>query len=331
MTTAGYKRGRMTGPFPISRTGATKMFRKALVSACAALLLASGLSWGQNTSAIPIDFDIIDPQTDDTRVRLAPDAYLMAGNTVGSLVSAWSTNASVDSILAYTNGQDRYWDVSIERFYANDSTAVLKIEEKETQSDNLKATYRKTISWKAKPNVHIENDVGGSPLGLNLAVCAASTVAAVSPATRSTWRWKLYLTQKILAKASSTGATATYAEPDKLDSLTIASGDTVATADTLVTSAIPGNFGYVTLFVKADSSFIAQYGYQVKFDGGDWAGPLDSSLTAYSVLKDSTLVATDLTRALWTAGTPADSVRFIVRNLMAGRALIEYIKALWRD
>ena len=321
----------MTKAFPISRTGATKMFRKALVSACAALLLASGLSWGQNASSHPIDFDIINPQSDDTRIRLAPDAYLMADNTVGSLVSAWSTNASVDSILSYTKGQDRYWDVSIERFYANDSTAVLKVEEKETQSDNLKATYRKTISWKAKPNAHIEDDIGGSPIGLNLTVCAASTVAAVSPATRATWRWKLYLTQKILAKASSVGAVATYAEPDKLDSLTIASGDTVAIGDTLITSAIPGNFGYVTIFVKADSSFIAQYGYQVKFNGGDWAGPLDSSGMAYSVLKDSTIVETDLTRAYWTAGTPADSTRFVVRNLMDGRALVDYIKALWRD
>jgi hypothetical protein len=313
------------------------MFRKALVSACAALLLASGLSWGQNTSSHPIDFDIINPQSDDTRIRLAPDAYLMAGNTVGSLVSAWSTNASVDSILSYTNGQDRYWDVSIERFYANDSTAVLKVEEKETQSDNLKATYRKTISWKAKPNVHIEDDLGGSPLGLNVVVCAASTVAAVSPATRATWRWKLYLTQKILAKASSVGSVATYSLPDRLDSLTILTSDTLEIGDTTYTAAIPGNYGYVVLFVNhggvaLDTLNTYAVDYQVKLAGSDWSGPLDIYGNAAYALLDSVTADSGSVRSYRAQSIPADSVRYRIRALSnVGSNIIEWVKALWRD
>ncbi len=313
------------------------MLRKVFVCACAALLLASGPSWGQYTGTTATDISIASPVAGDNRLTLKADPYLMADNRVGTLVKAWSTNASIDSIMSYTGGKDRYWEVSIARFRA-DSTATLRIEEKELPSNRVIAVYTQEIDWGYKTEAHIENDVGGSPIGLNLSVCGADEVAAVSAAVRSTWRWYLYLSQKTFMRATESGSLATYSAPG-VYTMTILSNDTLAVGpDTSWTAAIPGQYGYITLFntmtTTDEDTTDAIYAltYQVKISDGEWAGSASGHSLAAFALLDSVAAPRGETRAYWPATTPADSIRFGVFNKSElGRLVITKIQALWRD
>jgi len=122
----------------------------------------------------------------------------------------------------------------------------------------------------------------------------------------------------------------------RLDSLRIISADTMSPGDTTFSVAIPGQYGYVSLFIQDaagnnDSLFRAVLGYQVRLGASDWAGPADTAL-AYFPLLDSLVIDSGQTRAYWVSTTPATEVRFLVidKNTL-GRQVIGWLKAMWRD
>jgi hypothetical protein len=317
--------------FKIFNRGSEMLVRRCVLIFLVPLLLVGAPLLAQNTNSSSTDLDIVSPLSGDDNLRVEVPAYLMADNRVGSLVSAWSTGATVDSILSYADGQEMYWVVSVESFSA-DSIAILKIEELRPGSSKVLKVYRETVDWGARSTAHREDSLGSAPMGLNITVCAASAIAPLSQTVRSSWRWYLYLSKTKTIDGSRDGAVATWSKP-MLDTLTISGRDTLAEGslgDTLFTKAIPGSFGYVTLFIQGDSAAAVNISSQVKYNGGDWAGPLDTTFAFFSIL-DNVVVSSTGPKAYWTSGTPSDSTRFVIINKMDGRGLIQFIKALWRD
>jgi hypothetical protein len=254
------------------------MFREFSILVLSALALLAVPLIAQTTTSTATDLDLLRSREDAVQLTIAPSPYLMADNRAGSLVTAWSVNASVDSIASYTSNQDRYWVLSIESFSASDSLAVVKIEEFKFGSSVTLNVYRGNIDWDSRPAAHSEANIGSTPLGLNITVPAVATVRDLSVKERSTWRWYLYFTQIKKELASQDGAQAFYSVPT-IDSLTIAGQDTLASGlmgDTLYCTAVSGEYGYTTVFLESDSNMVGILGYQVRMRGSDWATPMDS-------------------------------------------------------
>jgi hypothetical protein len=321
-------------------TGVKKMFCKISAFLLVALLFVSAPLLGQNTNATSTDIDVLLARSNAIHLGLTKNSYFMADNRIGSLVTAWSTNATADSIYRYCGGQDRYWVVSVESWVAADSSTVLRIDEYALGSTQILHTYRGNIGWHRKAVTHAEANVGSTPLGLNLQVCAASAIAPLSAATRSTWRWYIYLTQSVKEVSNALGSKPSYSLP-YLDSLTIVKvssvaadpKDTLAVADSSITTAIPGQFGFLILFVKCDTISRFKLGYQIKQNGStEWCGPLSLYGTGWFSINDSLVVGTNEKAIMPSTTTAADSLRFRILNLTtAGRCLLNHVKALWRD
>ena len=325
-----------------------KSFPTLVIVGLLCLLAAPREAQAQNTSIAAIDFALVDTVNTSLLRARTKSPYFMASNKASgarnpvSVVTAWSTGASADSAWRYTHQEKRYWDVTLTTLTRADSMATFTMREY-NRNGVLRSTYTQYVNYGTvkrsgadwyNGSAHAEANFGSSALGLNLTMCDYATLLQSVG-----WSWRLYLWDERLVELSADGAIATYAEP-MMDSLTILANDTIqgASTDTSWTAALPGQFGYITLFntmttTSADTAnSIYAMVYQVKANGGSWAGPIDYfSRTSFALL-DSVAAPRGQTRAYWPTTTPADSVRFGVYNKsILGRLVVTAIKALRRD
>ena len=81
-------------------------------------------------------------------------------------------------------------------------------------------------------------------------------------------------------------------------------------------------FGGVT--VKKEEAFQQPAGWvdRVSKRGSNWAAPMDSLIGFFKAVNPA-YVNSGAPRAYWVSTTPADSVRFMIINNMAGRGLLK--------
>ncbi len=317
------------------------MKRLSLLLAVLLIFIVSGVGWGQLTEPEATNFDIAQPSDVDARLRVAPSTpYFMADARVGSLVSAWSHNASIDSMEIITKGQDRHWVVRGVSQSQTDSLVVLSIEEYITLTGRkVGETKFDTLSFlggPGRPSGLPHNDANTFAIapGFNLSVDSLITFTPLTPR----WAFYIYYSHEVLVTASNEGAVSVYEQPDLLDSLTILAADSGVSGDvTSFTSVIPGRYGYLSLFLDATTNS-ASTGvdlgivYQVKVKGGEWSGDIGTLGDSVFVVYDSVSINRGIEKAFQPLTIPADSLRFGVRWLSnKGMNILTTLKALWRD
>lgn len=137
----------------------------------------------------------------------------------------------------------------------------------------------------------------------------------------------------------------TQVPPDKMDSLTIITQDTISVsgADSSTSKAFPGRYGYITLWLtgtttSADSTaFCAGIFYQVKRGGSSiWCGDLSMPGQNYfNCGLDSIWMSRGNTKEFWFSmanSGPVDSMRLkVAPKNSAYRAIITGVHVKWRD
>lgn len=295
------------------------------------LLCTTGL-WAQVTVPPVVDFDF--PSGPGVQMAYVPDGY--------SAYKSSTTTLYPERMIKPDSLPAQRWTYTLTRFI---STGIFeaRVEGSLIASPNVRLSYLDTLNVTTSTVIQIPDRTvqivnnGGSmtqivPYQNTWRVAFKTTGMQVGDVVE--WLF----TRSVPIQALSNGTTVSSSLPS-LDSLTIADNDSfrVVNSDTVYTAAIPGRFGFVTLFLTAygaTSDTIPTFGlaYQVKETNGEWASSAEYySLTATSVL-DSLAIPHGATRYVWPTTTPADSLRFrIIGKTVAGRAVMNKVVARWRD
>lgn len=301
------------------------MFRKTFLILTFGLLLITGLCsilQAQSIVASTVDFDVVQPRAGDIRLRVDVPAYLAKDNGNGYLTPGGiAVLTSVDSLDSYASGKDLMWTIMVEGYSSTDSLVYLRRQEFDLRSGRLIRTDRDTANYTGG-TAHVDSlTFGRTPL-MNLSL---NTLAILTQPIAKTYATHVYLLHEKMVPGSTSGSVATYSLPASMDSVTIASRDTLTEGlmgDTLYCSAISGEYGYTSVFLESDSNMVAILGYQVKMRGFDWATPMDSLIGFFTAVNPA-YVNSGAPRAYWVSTTPADSIRFLIINNMTGRGLLK--------
>jgi hypothetical protein len=289
----------------------------------------------QVTSAENTDFGILYPDASWPVAYCAP--HILWDNRVGSPVDGMITDA--DSVWRYSNKKERHWIITLTTYDSTKATTIsdslggagitlgqATFQVRSFEGDRALGSVTKVIDMPRGEHIYNLTLVPGCSImfdhGRDLVI--GETVYIY-----------LMTHQLILGKGN---ALAIWSLPST-DSLTILANDSLAikSTDTTYTSAIPGQYGFITLFLTAYGATVDTvpcFGieYQVKTVSGSWAGPIDYyNYTAFPLI-DSLAVKHGETKAYWPTTTPADSIRFMLINKSTtGRSVVNKLKALWRD
>lgn len=306
------------------------MFRKTFLILTFGLLLIAGLCsilQAQSSVTSTVDFDVVQPRAGDIRLRVKTDPYIKWDNRSGSIVSSTiSILTSVDSLASYAENKDLQWVIVVEGASLTDSLVYLRRQEFDFRSGRLVRTDRDTVNYSStssyRTGARLDSLTFNRTPMMNLNL---NTWAVLSQPVAKTYATHVYLLNEKLVPGSNSGSIATYSLPASMDSVTIASRDTLTEGlmgDTLYCSAISGEYGYTSVFIESDSNMVGILGYQVKMRGSNWATPMDSLIGFFTAVNPA-YVNSGAPRAYWVSTTPADSVRFLIINNMAGRGLLK--------
>jgi len=285
---------------------------------------------GQISDPASIEFALVnrDLESDNRLVLLTP-WYAMYGDIKGNATLSASPDITADSMEILTNYHERYWTMTIKSWDSPllrlglrefgfgavreefiDSFTLTNLGGGAFWTDSLfKNVSGHTFDWSVCFNDTSEIDVGDE--------------------------FRFYFWKTRFIQGSDLGALGTFSLPHT-DTLTVLTWDTLtATTDTIYTSAIPGDRGYVSLFVdqypKINTNVsLFGVGLQVKIDDGEWARPLGTTRGILKVVIDSAAVDSGVVVERIN-NVPADSTRYAIWAKGAADVIIRKIRALWRD
>ena len=285
---------------------------------------------GQISDPASIEFALVnrDLESDNRLVLLTP-WYAMYGDIKGNSTLSASPDITADSMEILTNYHERYWTMTIKSW----DSPTLGLELREFGFGAAREKFTDTFTLTNLGGGQFWTDslfksVGGHTF--DWSVCFGDTADIDEDDEFRFYFWKTRFIQ-----GSDLGALGTFSLPHA-DTITIATWDTVTAAtDTFWTAAIPGDRGYVSLFIDQypainTNQSMFGLGLQVKIDDGEWARPLDNTGDKIKVLADS-VVADSGVVVDRVNNVPADSVRYAVWGKAAFDIIFRKIRALWRD
>jgi hypothetical protein len=299
---------------------------KRLICLLGLLLCLYMPSYAQVSIAQNSDFSILSPPIGASLAMSAPYAFWY--NATGSPIYGMMIDA--DSLNRVAKGKERYWVV---RVTSNDTTAINSYGGSNTgiavvnlaifDGTTSLGSSNKTITL--PKNLHIYNTT---------LIPGVSIMFDFGRGVKVGDAIYVYEMTHQLQYSRNRAFATYYNQP--IDSLTIIGKDTLAVADSSISVAIPGDKGYVTLFVKMDSVARISIGYQVKQNGSSlWSCKLDTLLTArWFSISDSLITGTDQRAISASPSIVSDSIRYRIKALttaVGARTLIDYIVAKWRD
>ena len=285
---------------------------------------------GQISDPASIEFALVNRELEsDNRLVLLTPWYAMYGDIKGNSTLSASPDITADSMEILTDYHERYWTMTIKSWDSpllrlglrefgfgavreefTDSFTLTNLGGGAFWTDSLfKNVSGHTFDWSVCFNDTSEIDVGDE--------------------------FRFYFWKTRFIQGSDLGALGTFSLPHA-DTLTILAWDTLkTTADTIWTTAILGDVGYVSLFIDQYpniSTGISMFGVgiQTKIDNGPWAFPLDNNRSIVDVMIDSAAVDSGVVVERLN-NVPADSVRFALWSKSAWDVIIRKVQALWRD
>ena len=306
----------------------------------AGLMLCAAAAWAQVTIPAVTELQFYSGGLGVIRAY-SPAPYIGAKNMVGAPMNYVTFNANYDSVAS------QHWRVTVERRLTHTSGDLTRSLEISIRGFNIEQPqivleYRDTVNYNDPDSfqIQIPDDEkvrraqnGIFPFLRDSLFTWVPNYGTANPGDEAEWIINRY----VPVNADSLGrlllrwadvrisavdsALAVYSYPG-LDSLTIDAADTInRLADTTYTSAFPGRRSYYTLLetlVERNANDVPQHGlgYQLKFIGSNWGGPLGTTSQRIYVLADSVVglsayAATSDSIKFYgfTLNSPADSLR----------------------
>lgn len=314
------------------------------------LLIASGL-FAQVTESTTITKQITNAtRFGDILLGKSEQGTFERDFTPDSLITAVSHGADGDSVEALYDGSSILWTLRPDSINLIDSTLFVTLSatdlenNKVLRSDTATITYGSTVRRTDDPpggyagGAHIVVTPFAEKTGFSFTFCSWARLRGWGITRVKQKSAQIQYVTRTFVAANALSALATYSRPAKIDSATLILADSGGPGDRTFGTAIPGQYGYMSLFIDADThnsntaatlKVLAQY----KYDGGDWAGFTDQYGDSVAIVFDSLgLGRGQVTVKQVTNSVPADSVRYGVEYLTTkGRVLLTRLKALWRD
>jgi len=283
---------------------------------------------GQILTPSTIDFPLVRQAVEggDRLVVLTP-WYTMFGNIRGDAALSAQPDISADSMATLTGDRERYWSMKV----VSRDGLEMELELREFGSGAARGSFKETVNHQGGSQWTTDSlfkDVSGHTF--DWSVCFNDT-AYIDAGDE----FRFYFWRTRFAQGSDLAALGVYSLPST-DTLTIAAWDTItAITDTFYTGAVPGDVGYISLFIDQYpkvSGNVSSFGVglQVKVADGEWSRPLGNSRDKIKTVVDS--AACDSAVVSERIGNiPADSVRYVFWGKSAADIIFRKIRALWRD
>lgn len=292
---------------------------------------------GQITNPASIKFTLVnrDVESDNRLVALTP-WYTMHGNIKGDAALSAYPDISADSMEILTNYHERYWTITIKSW----ETPDLELELREYGFGAARGKFKDTFTLTNLGGGQFWTDslfknVAGHTFDWSVCFGDTADIDVNDEFRFYFWKTRFIPGAGIDLPPDRFGALATFSLPGS-DTLTIAAWDTItAAADTFYTTAVPGDMGYVSLFIDQyplinTNISLFGVGLQVKMEDGEWSRPLGNTRDKVKTVVDSAACDSAVVSERIN-NIPADSVRYVFWGKGAADIIFRKIRALWRD